>query len=126
MLHLLFLQNPGKLNQINLGNTDIVTVDPGDVIYVSCGGAGGWGCPIERDPNSVLYDYKCGWITRQHAKEIYGVVISGVSIDKKATTVCRKTKKSWKLDKTPLKAFTMFATHNRTLKKYGPSKITIN
>ena len=88
-----FLRNPGKPNQINLGNTDIVTVDPGDVIYVSCGGAGGWGCPIERDPEAVLHDYKCGWITRQHAKEIYGVVISGGSIDKKATTVCRKTKK---------------------------------
>ena len=88
-----FLRNPGKPNQINLGNTDIVTVDPGDVIYVSCGGAGGWGCPIERDPGAVLHDYKCGWITRQHAEEIYGVVISGGSIDKKATTLCRKTKK---------------------------------
>ena len=88
-----FVRNPGKPNQINLGNTDIVTVDPGDIIYVSCGGAGGWGCPIERDPEAVLHDYKCGWITRQHAKEIYGVVIGGGSIDKKATTVCRKTKK---------------------------------
>ena len=88
-----FLRNPGKPNQINLGNTDIVTVDPGDVIYVSCGGAGGWGCPIERDPEAVLHDYKCGWITRQHAKEIYGVVIGVGSIDKKATAVCRKKKK---------------------------------
>ena len=88
-----FLRNPGKPNQINLGNTDIVTVDPGDIIYVSCGGAGGWGCPIERDPEAVLHDYKCGWITRQHAKEIYGVVIGGGSVDKKATTICRKTKK---------------------------------
>ena len=89
-----FVRNPGKTNQINLGNTDIVTVDPGDIIYVSCGGAGGWGPPTERDPKAVLHDFKCGWITKQHAKEIYGVVISEGSVDKKATTACREIKKS--------------------------------
>ena len=89
-----FIRNPGKTNQINLGNTDIVTVDPGDIIYVSCGGAGGWGAPTERDPKAVLHDFKCGWITKQHAKEIYGVVISEGSVDKKATTACREIKKS--------------------------------
>ena len=89
-----FVRNPGKTNQINLGNTDIVTVDPGDIIYVSCGGAGGWGPPTERDPKAVLHDFKCGWITNQHAKEIYGVVISEGSVDKKATTACREIKKS--------------------------------
>ena len=89
-----FIRNPGKTNQINLGNTDIVTVDPGDIIYVSCGGAGGWGAPTERDPKAVLHDFKCGWITKQHAKEIYGVVISEGSVDKKATTTCREIKKS--------------------------------
>jgi N-methylhydantoinase B len=89
-----FVRNPGKNNQINLGNTDIVTVDPGDVIYVSCGGAGGWGSPIERDPKAVLHDFKCGWVTLQHAKEIYGVVISEGRVDKKATAVCRNIKKS--------------------------------
>ena len=89
-----FVRNPGKTNQINLGNTDIVTVDPGDIIYVSCGGAGGWGPPTERNPEAVLHDFKCGWITKQHAKEIYGVVISEGSVDKKATTACREIKKS--------------------------------
>lgn len=89
-----FVRNPGKSNQINLGNTDIVTLDPGDVIYVSCGGAGGWGSPIERDPKAVLHDFKCGWITLQHAKEIYGVVISEGRVDEKATAVCRNIKKS--------------------------------
>ena len=89
-----FVRNPGKTHQINLGNTDIVTVDPGDIIYVSCGGAGGWGPPTERNPEAVLHDFKCGWITKQHAKEIYGVVISEGSVDKKATTACREIKKS--------------------------------
>ena len=89
-----FVRNPGKTNQINLGNTDIVTVDPGDIIYVSCGGAGGWGPPTERDPKAVLHDFKCGWITKQHAREIYGVIISEGSVDKKATTACREIKKS--------------------------------
>ena len=89
-----FVRNPGKTNQINLGNTDIVTVDPGDIIYVSCGGAGGWGPPTERDPKAVLHDFKCGWITKQHAREIYGVIISEGSVDQKATTACREIKKS--------------------------------
>jgi N-methylhydantoinase B len=52
------------------------------------------GPPTERDPKAVLHDFKCGWITKQHAKEIYGVVISEGSVDKKATTACREIKKS--------------------------------
>ena len=45
-----FIRNLGRNNEVNLGNTDILTVDPGDVIYVACGGAGGWGPNYRRIP----------------------------------------------------------------------------
>ena len=89
-----FIRNPGNKNSINLGNTDIVTVDPGDLIYVSCGGAGGWGDPFERDPEAVLKDFKCGWVTRKHAEQMYGVIIKGGKVDQRLTASYRKQPKN--------------------------------
>ena len=89
-----FLRNPNQKNEINLGNTDIVTVDPGDLIYVSCGGAGGWGDPFKREPSAVLKDVKCGWVTTQHAQKAYGVIIKNDMVDKPATELFRKRNKS--------------------------------
>ena len=43
-----FLRNPNQKNEINLGKYDIVTKLIPDLIYVSCGGAGGWGDPFKR------------------------------------------------------------------------------
>ena len=44
------------------------------VVSYSAGG-GGYGNPKERDINRVYSDYKEGWISRDRAKKVYGVVI---------------------------------------------------
>jgi len=46
-----------------------------DTLSIRSGGGGGWGNPLERDPNLVLEDYKNGLISAEAAKKIYGVVI---------------------------------------------------
>lgn len=48
--------------------------EPGDVVtYLSpCGG--GYGDPLKRDPKKVLDDLLDGFITTDHAREVYGVV----------------------------------------------------
>ncbi|OGQ77651.1 MAG: hypothetical protein A3F90_16865 [Deltaproteobacteria bacterium RIFCSPLOWO2_12_FULL_60_19] len=49
----------------------------GDVFErVACGG-GGFGDPIERDPQMVLSDVQNGLVSGRSAKEIYGVVLRG-------------------------------------------------
>lgn len=76
-----FVLNPGTNREVNLGNTDILTMGPGDVLHVTCGGAGGWGDPLARDPEAVLLDWKRGWVTEGQAREAYGVVIADVDGD---------------------------------------------
>jgi N-methylhydantoinase B len=53
--------------------------DLGDVVtYLSpCGG--GYGNPLNRDPAKVLDDLLDGYITVDHAREVYAVVFKPVS-----------------------------------------------
>jgi len=84
-----FVRNPGRSDETNLRNTDIVTLDPGDVIHVACGGAGGWGDPLARDPAAVLLDVARGWVSIAGARTGYGVVILGDALDLDATAALR-------------------------------------
>jgi N-methylhydantoinase B len=44
-------------------------------VSIRTGGGGGWGDPLERDPELVLNDVINEYITIDEAREIYGVVI---------------------------------------------------
>ena len=67
-----------------------VLVGEGDVISVRTAGGGGFGSPLERDPDLVAYDYLQDKISPQEACDRYGVVLSeeGV-VDLKATSKLR-------------------------------------
>ncbi len=69
-----FWRNPGTDRAQNLGNTDVVTLDPGDVIRLVCSGAAGWGPPWQRPAEEVLADLEAGKITAAAAARDYGVV----------------------------------------------------
>ena len=84
-----FIKNPGTNREVDLGNTDILTIGPGDVIHVACGGAGGWGDPREREPAAVLLDWRRGWVTTDHARDAYGVVIADGTVDPDSTRALR-------------------------------------
>ncbi len=59
------------------------------VVFLTAGG-GGWGDPLERNPELVAYDVREGYISPESAAD-YGVVLSAVSgeVDLKATEALR-------------------------------------
>lgn len=85
-----FLLNPGGNHEVNLGNTDILTIGPGDVIHVASGGSGGWGDPLSRDPDAVLQDMKSGFVTREEAQDTYGVILENGGYNTAATAARRE------------------------------------
>ena len=48
-----------------------------DVLYMRMSSGGGYGDPLEREPERVLNDVEAGIVSSQEAREIYGVVIYG-------------------------------------------------
>ena len=51
----------------------------GDVFRHTSPGGGGYGDPLERDPQAVWWDWRNGKVTTKHAREAYGVVIDEAS-----------------------------------------------
>ncbi len=84
-----FIRNPGGNDQQILGNTDIVTADPGDVIHIHSPGGGGRGSPLEREPERVLLDVERGYVSARSAAKDYGVVIRDGAVDEAATREAR-------------------------------------
>lgn len=58
------------------GMSDTVVVEPGQVVRVVTTGGGGWGDPLAREVESVVYDLQCGIITEESARNDYGVAVS--------------------------------------------------
>lgn len=74
---------------IEHGNTDVIKCQPGDVVEVRGPGAGGYGLPAQRDPQAVLTDVRCGFLSLDAARSQYGVVIRDGVIDVAATADLR-------------------------------------
>lgn len=53
--------------------------EAGDVITYLSPGGGGYGPSLRRDPSKVLDDLLDGYITPDHAREVYGVVVQPVT-----------------------------------------------
>lgn len=47
---------------------------PGDAYILRSGGGGGFGSPLDRDPESVAHDVRCGYVTKEVAARDYGAV----------------------------------------------------
>ena len=54
------------------------------------GGGGGFGPPLRRDPEQVSADVAAGYISVDHAAEIYGVIVSVDGVLDKAETERRR------------------------------------
>jgi N-methylhydantoinase B len=67
----------------------------GDVLYMRVASGGGYGDPLERDPELVRKDVNNGLISTESARTIYGTVLdaAGNSVDTAATRAIRKTLK---------------------------------
>ena len=60
-------------------------LEEGDAQYVRFMGGGGYGDPIDRDPELVLADVRAGLVGDVAARGIYGVVVQGELVDETAT-----------------------------------------
>jgi N-methylhydantoinase B len=74
------------------GLADDVPVREGDVIEIVTTGGGGWGDPLQRDPDLVRLDVVRGLVSERAAREAYGVVLGRDwerSVDTQATAELR-------------------------------------
>ena len=69
---------------------------PGEVLVNCSGGGGGWGDPLNRDPEKVLNDVRNGYISPTSAARDYGVVIDPDTwtLEAAATEALRNEKKT--------------------------------
>ncbi len=77
--------NPYGLTQLN----------PGDTVTIDAAGGGGYGDPLDRDPELVEVDVNEGYVSLEGAKDNYGVVIDQQTLkaDLQATEQLRETMK---------------------------------
>ncbi|MBY6092024.1 hydantoinase B/oxoprolinase family protein [Maritimibacter alkaliphilus] len=86
----LFTRVTPKGEEINLGNTDVVTMGPGDVFNLTSGGGAGYGDPFARPVDLVVRDVLRGSVTPEKAKASYGVVVDREGVlDAAATKALR-------------------------------------
>lgn len=64
-----------------LPNIAVLTVRKDEYVKGNQAGGGGYGDPLERDPRRVLVDVLERYETRDRARDIYGVVLSGTDAD---------------------------------------------
>lgn len=86
-----FLRNrSGELKRLD-ACAQVQIRDGETIVSTTCGG-GGYGPPFMRDQELVQHDVRERWISRQRAKDVYGVVLNDKGdIDHDATMNCRKT-----------------------------------
>lgn len=65
-------------------------IAPGEVLYMSWQGGGGYGDPLLRDPNAVAHDALEDKITASAAAQVYGVVLTDGQVNPTATEARRQ------------------------------------
>lgn len=63
----------------SVGSKEHVELQAGDVVSFRVSGAGGYGDPLERDPDAVRRDVLDGYVSAEEATDAYGVALDPVS-----------------------------------------------
>jgi N-methylhydantoinase B len=66
---------------------DGLRLNAGDMFVMRTGGGGGWGDPLDRDPERVARDVRVGVLSPERARDYYGVIVTGtpLRLDRNAT-----------------------------------------
>lgn len=74
----------------------LTQLQPGDVVIMDAAGGGGYGDPLEREPERVLADVVNGYVSSEKARSEYGVVINETTmeVDYQATQELREKMRS--------------------------------
>ncbi|MCC6473039.1 MAG: hydantoinase B/oxoprolinase family protein [Burkholderiales bacterium] len=84
------LGTPGR-NEWDMVDASRHPVPAHSRVVVRTGGGGGWGKPVARDPKRVQWDVVEGLVSREAARERYGVVLNEANeIDEAATRALRQ------------------------------------
>ena len=88
--------NPGRVDERILAPmSDGNVLRRGDVVRLSTSGGGGWGDPLDRPAERVARDVAGGFVSRESAREDYGVVLdAGGSVETAATVELRASKRA--------------------------------
>lgn len=83
-------RSDGRIDALPSKATNL-TISAGDTMILETAGGGGYGSPLDRDPQAVLRDALNGKISPGAALEVYGVVLAPdrVSVDQGATMTTR-------------------------------------
>lgn len=85
-----YIERANGRSEILGAKVDDVRVQEGDILYYITWGGGGWGNPLDRDPQLVALEVRRGLVTRLGARNNYGVVLrDDMSVDAEATAAQR-------------------------------------
>jgi len=87
-----YLLDPESEEPTEIGSKTTTTLDPGDIVSIQTPGGGGYGDPLERDPEAVQVDVSNGKVSNERAHDVYGVVIDPDfgTLDREATRERRR------------------------------------
>jgi N-methylhydantoinase B len=96
----LFGGNPGAkaqflVNGVSGNPFGLTQLKPGDVVTIDAAGGGGYGNPLEREPERVEHDVIEGYVSLEKAREDYGVIINPrtLTLDEEGTRKLRASLK---------------------------------
>jgi N-methylhydantoinase B len=71
----------------------LTRLEPGDVVTMDAAGGGGFGDPLDRDPDLVARDVSEGYVSLEQARDTYGVVLDRetLTVDTAATEELRRS-----------------------------------
>jgi N-methylhydantoinase B len=75
----------------------VYELGPRDAFYVRWNGGGGYGDPLERDPDAVARDVAEGTVSSEVARDLYGAALLDGKIDKKRTEEMRRAARARRL-----------------------------
>jgi N-methylhydantoinase B len=79
-------------SQSELAPIGDVELQPGEWVLGLESGGGGYGSPLDRDPEEVRADVMEGWVSREAAERDYGVIFNGELDDESLAVNGEKTK----------------------------------
>jgi N-methylhydantoinase B len=86
-----FLLRDKKNGTTRLPSKGTRRVEQGSVISCITAGGGGYGDPLKRDPDRVRFDVREGFVSRQNAEKLYGVIFnSNLTVDVSRTSELRR------------------------------------
>lgn len=82
--------NPGTERERRVQKCTALPLRAGDLVSVRTGGGGGWGDPLDREPERVRLDVIRGYVSLESAYRDYGVVLDPNTLEVDAEATARR------------------------------------